>query len=274
MAMDAEPVARETRGDDGRRDPGDLGRQGPAIRVAKDDPARACGVGGLEAGERVTGVRLPAVEEVLGIEKRLPAFGNNMFDGCPDVVDVLLERDAERLGHVEVVGLADEADGGRAGVEHGGEHVVVRGRAPCALRHAEGGQRGAGLRRVGEEFGIGGICARPAALDVVDPERVEGERDAALLLGRELHPLRLLPVAERGVKEVEAVAGHGRASHGRYMGNLWVSYGCAPALASARQPRSVQRDIIPCPPARRGRPLPRFPRPNRRGCRSRGCRPA
>jgi len=39
-----------------------------------------------------------------------------MRDGGGDVVEVFLQRDAERLGHVEVMRLAHEADRGGARV--------------------------------------------------------------------------------------------------------------------------------------------------------------
>jgi hypothetical protein len=49
----------------------------------------------------------------------------------------------------------------------------------------------------------------PAAFDIVDPEGVERLGDADLLGRGELHALGLLPVAEGGVVEGEAGAGHG-----------------------------------------------------------------
>jgi hypothetical protein len=41
---------------------------------------------------------------------------------------VFIQRDAKRGGDVEVMGLADQADGGRAGIQHGGQHIVIGGR--------------------------------------------------------------------------------------------------------------------------------------------------
>jgi hypothetical protein len=58
---------------------------------------------------------------------------------------ILVEADAKSGGDVEIMRLADQTDGGRACVHHGGQHVVIGGRAPCPLGHAKGGQDGAGL---------------------------------------------------------------------------------------------------------------------------------
>jgi hypothetical protein len=81
--------------------------------VSQSTIQRAPGVQrGLQAGERVAGIGLVAVEEMLGVEQRLAPLGDQMRDGGRDVLDVFVERDAERLGDVEVMGLADEADGG------------------------------------------------------------------------------------------------------------------------------------------------------------------
>ena len=141
VGVDAEPVAGDAGGDHRGGDRADLGGQRAAVGVAEHDPAGAGGERGLQAGERVVRVRLPAVEEVLGVEQGLAALGPQEADRGGDVLEVLLEADAERGGDVEVVGLADEADGGRFGVQHLGQHLVVRGGAARALGHAEGGQR-------------------------------------------------------------------------------------------------------------------------------------
>ena len=59
-------------------------------------------------------------------------------------------------------------------------------------------------RRVGEEGGVGRIGAGPAAFDIVDAERVERQRDRALVLDREVDALRLRAVAQRGVEQIDA----------------------------------------------------------------------
>ena len=74
---------------------------------------------------------------------------------------------------------------------------------PKAVRVAFGGRGGR------EEVGVGRVRAGPAALDVVDPEVVEGGRDLGFLGGGELDALGLLAVPQGGVEEEESVAGHG-----------------------------------------------------------------
>ena len=95
------------------------------------------------------------------------------------------------------------------------QNIVVLGGASHPAGHAEGGEGGAGRRGGGEEVGVGRVRAGPAAFDVVDPEGVEGLRDLGFFGARELDPLRLLAVAERGVEEEEAVEGHGRVHGGQ-----------------------------------------------------------
>ena len=58
-------------------------------------------------------------------------------------------------------------------------------------------------RRPAEELGVLGVRARPAALDVADPEPVELPRDRQLVGDREVEPLLLGAVAQRGVVDVE-----------------------------------------------------------------------
>ena len=103
-------------------------------------------------------------------------------------------RDAEGDVDVEVMGLADEADGAGCGRRaRPAKPSSLSAERPGPLGHAEGGEGRAGRGRVREEFAVGRVRARPATLDVVDPERVERLRDLALLVRGELDALRLLP---------------------------------------------------------------------------------
>ena len=74
---------------------------------------------------------------------------------------------------VEIVGLADKADGGRVRVQNRRQHVVIVGRPPGPLGHAEGGEGGAGLGPCLEERAVGRVRPGPAAFDIVEAERVE-----------------------------------------------------------------------------------------------------
>ena len=78
--------------------------------------------------------------------------------------------------------------------------------------HAEGGQFGPELRRIGEEGRIERVGARVTALDVVEAEVVEQCRDRPLVGQGEINPGGLSPVAERGVEERQVVS-RGRRHH-------------------------------------------------------------
>ena len=133
---------------------------------------------------------------------------NRESDGGGDGIAVFIEADIERGFDVEIMGLADKADGGGIGVQHGGQNIVVFGTAPYPLGHAKGGHRGAGGGRVGEEFAIGRVGTGPAAFDVIDTEGVKGGGDLVLFGGGELDALGLLAVAQGGVEKGEGGAGH------------------------------------------------------------------
>ena len=66
----------------------------------------------------------------------------------------------------------------------------------------------ASLRSVGEQLGVGRVRARIAALDIVDAELVEQLRDRELVVQREVDAVDLRAVAQRGVEQIEAFAGH------------------------------------------------------------------
>src|SRR6185312_1593132 len=127
-----------------------------------------------------------------------------------DHLEILLEADSERRRDVEVPGLADEARDRRAAAQRRGEAGIVGGTAPRAAGHAEGGNaRMREARRALEEGVVRRVGARPATLDRVDAELVELARDRRLVGGSEIDPLRLRPVAQRRVVEIDALAAHG-----------------------------------------------------------------
>ena len=194
VGMDADPLAREAR-DHGAHDPLHLVGQRAAVRVAKHDPASAGVKRDLDAGERVVGIGLVAVEKVLAVEHRLPTGGGRRGDRLGDRIQVLLVGAAERQPHMEVPGLADEADRVGIGLEEVLQAGVVGDRAAGALHHAEGGEFCAARPLPFKERGVGRIGAGIAALDIVDPELVEHLRDENLVLQREINARRLLAVA-------------------------------------------------------------------------------
>ncbi len=183
----------------------DFVRKSSAIGVTQHHPASARLGGGGDAVERIVGIGLEPVEEMLSVEHRFPALRNYMRDGLPDGREVFLERRLQRRGHMEVMGLANEADGGRAGADHCAKHGVVRGADPHPLGHAERGHaRSLERRRVPEEGVIHRIGARPAAFHVIDAQLVQRNGDGLLGVHREVDALGLLTVTQRRIEDGEA----------------------------------------------------------------------
>jgi hypothetical protein len=61
---------------------------------------------------------------------------------------------------------------------------------------------------LGEEARVGRIGARIAGFDIVDAELVEHARDRDLVGEREVDAVCLRAVAQRGVEQIEPLAGH------------------------------------------------------------------
>ncbi len=114
---------------------------------------------------------------------------------------------------MKLMRLAHQADRRGARVHHRRQHIVILGRPARALGHAEGGEGGAG-RRVRRQRTRCRSGSRPASRPRCNrrPSASSASGDLVLFGGRELHALRLLPVAQGGVEEVEAFAGHVMAS--------------------------------------------------------------
>ena len=64
----------------------------------------------------------------------------------------------------------------------------------------------------GEEFRVGRIGARIAAFDIIDAEVVKHAGDCQLVGQREIDAIGLRTVAQRGVKQIQAFAGHFKPS--------------------------------------------------------------
>src|SRR6266403_2048589 len=227
----------------------DLGRQGAAARVAQADEGRARVGRGAHARERVVAVGRETVEEVLGVEDDLVDPLAEEGDGIVDDLQVLRERDAQVLTHVEVPGLADDGDHRRLGAETEVEVAVVGGLHARPAGRAEGGH----LRVLqtealdgAEELLVARVRARPAALDVMDAEVFEPLGDAQLVLKREGDVLGLRPVAQRRIVNLDAP--HGRfpaAAEGAFgVGGLPINASCSARTASSVYLASMTTEIL------------------------------
>src|SRR5437773_4029636 len=215
----------------------DRGRQRAAARVAQADEGRARVGRGAYARERVVAVGRETVKEVLGVEDDLVDPLAEEGDGVVDDLQVLRERDAQVLAHVEVPGLADDGDHRRLGEETEAQVAVVGGLHARPAGRAEGRH----LRMLeteafdgAEELLVARVRAWPTARDVVEAEGVAALGDAELLLEREGDVLGLRPVAQRRVVELDA-------PHGRFPGAGVGGFGVGgmKASCSARTASSV-----------------------------------
>ena len=212
VGVDSEAITRDLPGHFAD-DAFDLVRQGSTVGVAQHQPARARLVRRSEAGHRVIGIGFVAVEKVLGIEHHLVHATLGIGKRVGNHLEVFGAVDFQRHVDMEVPGLADHADIARLGLQDGGESWIVRRTAAGAAGHAEGHELGVPeLGRIGEEAVVGRVGAGPAALDVVDAQKVELARDRGLVGHGEIHALGLRAVSQGGVEEIEPV---GRSHDGR-----------------------------------------------------------
>ena len=113
MRMDAEIIAGNAGFDHFADNARHLKRLRAAIGVAQHHPARAGFVCGFGAGERVFGVGLVAVKEMLAVDQHFLASGGDGFDRVGDVFEILLIGAAERDAHMVIPALGDKADRSR-----------------------------------------------------------------------------------------------------------------------------------------------------------------
>jgi hypothetical protein len=213
LAVDAQP-ALDPRADVGD-DPAHAHRQHAAVGVAQDADLGAGGERRPQHLDAVVGVGGVPVEEVLAVDEHPPAVADEERDGVTHHREVLLERRPQCLAHVPDVGLGDQADHRRLGLQQGAHLGVVldpdAGLAGGPERDQLGVpelELGAGA---GEELGVLGQRARPAALDEADADLVEEARDGQLVGDGVAHALALGAVAQRRVEDVEV--GAGRSGH-------------------------------------------------------------
>ena len=144
---------------------------------------------------------------MLGIEDDATSLLDAPAHRVGDHREVLLDRRAQHVDDLAIPGLADQRDDRRHRADERAHLQVVLRPHPRASRRAERRQR-RGVQRMGahrlEELGVGGIRARPSALDDGDSERVEMLGDAQLVGHREVDADALGAVAQRGVVDLDA----------------------------------------------------------------------
>ena len=187
--------------------------QRAAVGVAQDQDRRAAGASRLQRLQRVFGILLEAVEEMLGVVEHFAALGETICRRIADHVQIFFERGAEHLAHLHVPGFADKRDDRGLPFDQRLQAGVIGRFAVLAASHAEGGDFGVLERQLAdflEVLKVLGIGERIAAFDVIDAEVVQPARDQQLILEGEVNAFALAAVAKRCV--VDGDAGHGLLS--------------------------------------------------------------
>ena len=191
----------------------------PAVGVAQHDRRRAGHGRGLEHPQAELGIVAVAVEEVLGVEEHPLAMGCEELDGVDHHGHALVEGGLQRLGDVVVPALADDAHRRGSGPDQVGQHLVGIDLAPGPASGAESHELADVEMELiagpGEELVVFGVGARPAPLDVRDPETIELLGDTELVVDGERDPLQLGAVAQGGVVDLYRWSGGAAATHAR-----------------------------------------------------------
>jgi hypothetical protein len=183
----------------------DLVGKRAAVGVAQHDPAGACLVGVLGDAQGVLAIGLVAVEEVLAVDHRLAAGGDDRLDGLANAFQVFLVGRAECDADVIVPGLGDETGSRGWVLQRVLKARVVGDRAAGALGHAERRESRVRERRGRcKKLGVGLIGPWVATLDVVDAQLIEDLGDPDLVGDREVEARGLGAVPECRVEQVEA----------------------------------------------------------------------
>ena len=214
VAVDAEP--RPGRRGDRCDHVAELARHHAAVGVAERDDLRAGFGRDAHDLERVGRVGAVTVEEVLRVQEDPLAVTAEVLDGVPDHGQVLLQRGAEGQPDVPVMTLGDKGHDRRARLTQRGDlRVIGRLGAGPAGRAERGELRVLEVQlalSAAEEIGVLGDGARPPALDEADAQAIQLSGDRELVSDRQVQPLLLGAVTQRGVVDVEAVVKHQRSS--------------------------------------------------------------
>ena len=102
--------------------------------------------------------------------------------------------------------LADQCDHRRPGIDQRPQIGIVFATGTRSTGHPERGDfrlPQAGARDAPKKLRVLGVRARPAALEVVDPQVIQAVGDLHLVFDRERHPFALRPVPQRRVVQKE-----------------------------------------------------------------------
>ena len=189
-------------------------RQMPAVGIAQYEGFCAAFVRSTERLERVVGVLIEAVEEMLGVVDHALPLRAQVSDGVLDHLKIFLKRRAEHFLYLEHGRLAENTAYLRAS---GHERLHARvflgfqfGPTRRAERHDLRGLPRF-LAREFEERGVLRIRARPAALNKRHSEFVELARDTQLVVSGIRNAFRLRAIAQGRVEHFDVRAAVGLA---------------------------------------------------------------
>src|SRR5262245_62044409 len=111
-----------------------------AVRVAKNDPARAFFISGLGASQRIFWIGLVTVKEVLAVEQNLPALRPRGADALSNRCEVLLVGGLQSDLDVIVPRLSHKANGIGLRIKQRSKARIVGRRTPRPPSHAEGSE--------------------------------------------------------------------------------------------------------------------------------------
>ena len=206
MAVDARDAA-ESRGDLAHHRLHAIGERA-AVGVAERDPLGAGADRRVEAAQRVVGVAVVPVEEVLGVVapragrgRRTSATESPIIARFSSVVvrSTSTTWRSHALPTSVMIGAIESSSVRSCRSSCG--RMPGRRVAPNAARVA---LRSGWVSHRREELGVGRIGAGPSALDDADTERVEVLGDAQLVGHREVDADALRTVAQRGVVDLDA----------------------------------------------------------------------
>ena len=156
-----------------------------AVRLAKIDGVGAGLACRAHARERVVGIGLVAVEEVLGVEHDGEPVGLQIRDRVGDHAQVFLERGLQCARDLGIPRFPDDGCHRSAALDEVGEPLVLVGRRALLTGGPERGDARMGKRHLphaAEELDVLRVRRRETALDEIDAERVEPLHDAQLVV--------------------------------------------------------------------------------------------